>query len=147
RAGRRVASRRSRLHDRDDEADRRQDVADAHTLGFRADLDHGSPGVVHLPGQLPALGLAAADRLLKLLHDLLERVAVAVVKNRHPRRGDGFLVDWPDTGFRCGLLDHSLDYSSASGMRPRAPAEVQGVSAGTARALGVVVKAWTAPGS
>src|SRR5262245_39809661 len=63
----------SGLDDGDDEADRGQDVAHAHALGFGADLHHGLAGVVHLPGDLPALGLAALNRLLELLHDLLER--------------------------------------------------------------------------
>src|SRR6185503_12591462 len=44
----------------------------------------------------PALGLRATDRLLELLHDLLERVTVAVVQDRHPGWGDGFLTDLLD---------------------------------------------------
>src|SRR5207253_712851 len=77
----------SGLYDRDDEADRCQDVADADALGLGTDLHHGLARVVHLPRELPALGLAARDRLLELADDLLERVAVAVVQDGHPRWG------------------------------------------------------------
>src|SRR2546421_241674 len=88
----------SALDDRDDEADGREDVPDAHTLGLGADLDDGLAGVVDLPGDLPALRLAARDRLLELLHDLLERVTLAVVEDRHPGRGDRLLDDLLDLG-------------------------------------------------
>src|SRR4029450_2240328 len=73
----------SGLDDGDDEADGGEDVADPDALRLGADLDHRLAGVVDLPGDLPALGLAAADRLLKLLHDLLERVTIAVLQDRH----------------------------------------------------------------
>src|SRR5262249_50926645 len=116
RGGRRAGSVGSRLDDGNHEADRGQDVTDAHALGLGADLDDRPAGVVYLPGQLPAFGFAAADRLLELLHDLLERVAVAVVKDRHPRRRDRFLVDLLDVRLGGSPLDHALDYS------PRAPA-------------------------
>src|SRR5207244_13488464 len=79
---------RSARNDGDDEADRGEDVADAHALGLGADLDDRLAGVVDLPGDLPPLGLAAGDRLLELLHHLLEGVTLAVVQDRHPRRGD-----------------------------------------------------------
>src|SRR5438552_3414169 len=88
----------SGLDDRDDEADRRQDVADADALGLGADLHHGLARVVHLPRQLPALGLAARDRLLELADDLLERVAVAVVQDGHPWWGDRLLDRLLDVG-------------------------------------------------
>src|SRR6185503_18415493 len=60
----------------------------AHALALGPDLDHRPAGVVDLPGDLPALGLAARDRLLELLHHLLERVALAVVQDGHPGRRD-----------------------------------------------------------
>src|SRR5262249_25556664 len=109
--GRRAGSVGSRLDDGDHETDRGQNVTDAHALGLGADLDDRPAGVVYLPGQLPAFGFAAADRLLELLHDLLERVAVAVVKDRHPRRRDRFLVDLLDVRLGGSPLDHALDYS------------------------------------
>src|SRR4029077_15563458 len=52
------------------------------------DLDHRLARVVDLPGQLPALLLGAPDGFHELLHLLLEGVAVAVVRDGHPGRGD-----------------------------------------------------------
>src|SRR5258706_527885 len=80
-----------RLRDGDHEADGGQDVADAHALGFGADLDHRPPGVVHLPRELPAAFLRTGDRLHELLHDLLEGMAVAVVEDGHPWGRNGSL--------------------------------------------------------
>src|SRR5205823_13443822 len=99
RASRGVTGRgRSGLDDGDDEADRGEDVPDAHALGLGADLDDRLARVVDLPGDLPALRLAAGDRLLELLHDLLEGVTLAVVEDRHPGRGDRLLDDLLDLG-------------------------------------------------
>src|SRR4029453_16370402 len=84
------------LDDGDAEADGGEDVAAPDDLRLRAALDPGFAGVVALPGDLPALGLRATDRLLELPHDLLERVTVAVVQDRHPGWGDGFLTDLLD---------------------------------------------------
>src|ERR1041384_5400199 len=97
---------RSGLHDGDDEADGAQDVADPHAFALGADLHHGLAGVVDLPRDLPALRFAALDRLLQLAHDLLERVAVTVVEDGHPGRGDRALGDVLDVRERCRLLGH-----------------------------------------
>src|SRR5204862_56990 len=67
----------------------------------------GLPGVVDLPGDLPALGLAARDGLLELFHHLLEGVTVAVVQDRHPRRGDRLGDDVLGLGLRDDLFDHT----------------------------------------
>jgi len=77
-----------RLRHRHDEADGGEDIADADALGLGADLDHGLARVVDLPGQLPAALLGAADGLHELLDDFLEGVALAVVEDGHPGRGD-----------------------------------------------------------
>ncbi|OLD68200.1 MAG: hypothetical protein AUF63_03610 [Candidatus Rokubacteria bacterium 13_1_20CM_70_15] len=58
-------------------------------------------------GDLPALGLAAGDRLLELLHHLLEGVTLAVVQDRHPRRGDRLVDDVLGLGLRDDLLHHA----------------------------------------
>src|SRR5438876_3817925 len=96
----------SGLDDGDDETDGREDVADAHAFGLGRDLDDGLAGVVDLPRDLPTLGLAALDRFLKLSHHLLERVAVAVVEDGHPGRGDRTLGDVLDVRERRRLLGH-----------------------------------------
>src|SRR5439155_24246009 len=105
----------SALDDRDDAADGREDVPDAHALGLGADLDDGLAGVVDLPGDLPALRLAARDRLLELLHDLLEGVTLAVVQDGHPGGRDlgprpGDLLD---VGRRERPLRHAPDSTAA----------------------------------
>src|SRR5260221_13372901 len=103
----------SGLDDRHHEADGREDVADAHAFRLGADLHDGLAAVVDLPADLPAFRLLALDRLLQLTHHLLERVAVAIVKDGHPGRGDrsfGDLVtlgDLVDVGPRSGLLPHT----------------------------------------
>src|SRR6185436_20365394 len=94
-----------------------QDVADAHALALGPDLDHRPAGVVDLPGDLPALGLAARDRLLELLHHLLEGVTLAVVQDGHPGGRDlgprpGDLLD---IRRREGPLDHAPDSTAAPG--------------------------------
>src|SRR5512145_915057 len=94
----------SGLDDGDDEPDRGEDVADPDTLGFGTDLHDGLAGVVHLPCDLPALRFAAGDGLLKLADDLLERVAIAVVQDRHPRWRDRVLDRVLDVGVRSDAL-------------------------------------------
>src|SRR6185503_12980275 len=79
---------RSGLGHRDDEADRREHVADPDALGLGPDLHHRLAGVVHLPRELPAALLRAGDRLHQLRHHFLEGVTVAVVKHGHPGRRD-----------------------------------------------------------
>src|SRR5438105_14604829 len=107
----------SGLHDRDHEPDRGQDVADAHALGLGPDLHDGLAAVVDLPGELPALRLAARDRLLELTHDLIEGVTVAVVQHGHPRRGDRVLDRLLDVGVGSNLL--RARHSRVYGTRPR----------------------------
>src|SRR5262245_37337280 len=86
---------RLRLRDGDHEADGGEHVADAHALHLRADLHHRLAGVVPLPGDLPPLLLRAADRLHELADDLLEGVAVAVVKDGEPGGGKGLFGGVP----------------------------------------------------
>src|SRR5262245_14012687 len=81
-----VGRRALRLDDGDDQPDGAADPADPDALGLGCDLHHALAGVVYLPRDLPRLFLGARDRLDQLAHDLLERVAVAVVEDRHPRR-------------------------------------------------------------
>src|SRR5262249_13948793 len=81
------------------------DVAHADALPLGADLHHRLAGIVDLPGDFPALGLAAGDRLLELVDNLLEGVAIAVMKNGHPGRRDRALGRVLDAGFWSGLLD------------------------------------------
>src|SRR3990172_12981530 len=85
-----------------DQADLGQDVPDPHALGFGPDLDDRLARVVDLPGDLPAFGLRAGDRLDELADDLLEGVAVAVVEDRHPRGADGRLGPLELLEIRCG---------------------------------------------
>src|SRR5262245_59934540 len=99
-----TGGRGSGLDDGDDQADRGEDAADTDTLGLRSDLDHRLARVVDLPRDLPALGLAAGDGLLKLSDDLLEGVTVTVVQDRHPRRGHRALDRLLDIGVRSDLL-------------------------------------------
>src|SRR5439155_2247277 len=79
---------RLRLRHGHDEANGGEDVADADALGLVGDLAHRLAGVVDLPRQLPAALLRATDGLHELLDHFLEGVAVAVVEDGHPGRGD-----------------------------------------------------------
>src|SRR5262249_2894804 len=97
--------RRSGLDDRHHETDRRQDVADPNTLGLGPALHHPLARIVDLPPDLPTLGFAARDGFLELLHDLFERMAVAIGEDRYPGRsnrcpGDLLDVSFWDCSFR-----------------------------------------------
>src|SRR5438093_3229077 len=83
-----IVNGRLRLRHGHDEANGGEDVADADALGLGGDLDHRLAGVVDLPRQLPAALLRAADGLHELLDHFLEGVAVAVMEDGHPGRGD-----------------------------------------------------------
>src|SRR6185295_11009827 len=100
----------SRLGHGDDEADRREDVADTHALGLGADLHHRLAGVVHLPRELPAALLRAGDRLHQLRHHFLEGVTVAIVEDGHPwGRNLGFFIGYvlgEGLGLRRGCVGY-----------------------------------------
>src|SRR5947208_1457590 len=83
-----IVNGRLRLRHGHDEANGGEDVADADALGLGGDLDHRLAGVVDLPRELPAALLRATDGLHELLDHFLEGVAVAVVEDGHPGRGD-----------------------------------------------------------
>src|SRR5262245_3792481 len=90
----------------DDQPDGGEDVADPDALRLGSDLHHRFARVVDLPGDLPALGLAARDGLLELFHDLLEGVALTVVQDGHPGWRDPGVLDLLDVRSGKRLLGH-----------------------------------------